>query len=104
MPTAAEVSTAFDQLDPRIQKWIWNEGWSGLRDIQEAAIPIILEGTHDVLIASPTASGKTEAAFLPIATAVASEVPERLCVLGISPLKALINDQSDRCASPSLAR
>lgn len=55
----------------------------------------ILAG-RDVVIASATASGKTEAAFLPILTRVADEVASSLSVLCVSPLKALINDQARR--------
>lgn len=88
-------SSNFDRLHPKIRKWIWDAGWSELRDAQEQAIPVILEGEKDVLIAASTASGKTEAAFLPILTALLQE-EERSAVLYISPLKALINDQWGR--------
>ncbi len=85
-------SSHFELLHPKIRKWIWDAGWSELRDVQEQAIPVILEGTRDVLIAASTASGKTEAAFLPILTALLQN-DARSVVLYISPLKALINDQ-----------
>jgi ATP-dependent Lhr-like helicase len=88
-------SSNFGRLHPKIQKWIWDAGWSELRDAQEQAIPVILEGERDVLIAASTASGKTEAAFLPILTALL-QGEERSAVLYISPLKALINDQWGR--------
>lgn len=50
-----------------------------------------------MLIAAPTAGGKTEAAFLPLASRVAS-APLRpgFSLLYVSPLKALINDQFRR--------
>ena len=35
-------STAFHRLHPRIQRWLWQQGWAELRDIQEASIPAIL--------------------------------------------------------------
>ena len=63
-----------------------------MRDIQEQAVNPILDG-RDVLISSPTASGKTEAAFLPICTDLADSASESLGIIYISPLKALINDQ-----------
>lgn len=85
-------SDSFSLLDERIQRWIWQSGWSELKDAQEQAIPIILDGRQDVIIAAATASGKTEAAFLPILTRLLSE-PEMGCALYISPIKALINDQ-----------
>ena len=52
-----------------MQRWIWDQGWSELRDIQEMAVAPIL-AREDVIISAATASGKTEAAFLPILTAV----------------------------------
>lgn len=86
------TSNSFSLLDERIQRWIWQSGWVELKDAQEQAIPVILAGETDVIIAAATASGKTEAAFLPILTRLLSE-PEMGCVVYISPLKALINDQ-----------
>lgn len=87
-----DQSSAFELLNPSVQRWIWRERWNDLQDIQEQSIAPILRG-RDVLISSPTASGKTEAAFLPICTAVADTAGDALSVIYISPLKALINDQ-----------
>src|SRR5665213_3429388 len=91
-----QASSHFHLLDKRIQHWIWREEWPGLRDIQECAIPVLLKADHDVIIAAGTASGKTEAAFLPILTHLLQHSPDFGCVLYISPLKALINDQWER--------
>ncbi|MBM3269238.1 MAG: DEAD/DEAH box helicase [Candidatus Sericytochromatia bacterium] len=93
MPAAD--STAFDLLDDRIQRWIWQR-WSGLYDIQEGAIRAILEGGTDVLISAATASGKTEAAFLPICHRLAGDARGGVRALYVGPLKALINDQFGR--------
>ena len=89
------ASSAFFLLDERIRKWIWQSGWTELRDAQERAIAPILAGDKDVIIAAATAAGKTEAAFLPILTSLLRETGP-VCVLYVSPLKALINDQWDR--------
>ena len=86
-------SQAFDRLHPKVQRWIWEQNWPELREAQEAAADPILEGNRDVIIASGTASGKTEAAFLPIGSRFASETSGQNLALYISPLKALINDQ-----------
>jgi ATP-dependent Lhr-like helicase len=59
---------AFDRLAPPLQRWLWEQGWSGLREAQAAALPLLLDGERDVVIAAATASGKTEAAFLPFLT------------------------------------
>lgn len=88
------TSSAFELLDERIQRWIWMQEWSELRDIQERSIREILGGAHDVIITAATASGKTEAAFLPVLTKLMQE--EDALVIYISPLKALINDQFGR--------
>jgi ATP-dependent helicase Lhr and Lhr-like helicase len=90
------ASTAFERLHPRLQRWLWEQGWAALRDIQEEAIPAILEGSADVVIAAATAGGKTEAAFLPVLSAIAEDFAGSIRVLYVSPLKALINDQFDR--------
>jgi ATP-dependent Lhr-like helicase len=83
-------------LDERIQRWVWAKGWTSLRDAQELAIPVLLEGQKDVIIAAATASGKTEAAFLPILSKLVRNGEEMGVALYISPLKALINDQWGR--------
>ena len=53
----------------------------------------------DVLISAATASGKTEAAFLPACTYIKQEDKTGVRILYISPLKALINDQYRRLES-----
>lgn len=92
--------TAFDLLHPRVQRWIWRQGWQELRDIQERSIPVLLAGDRDAIIAAATASGKTEAAFLPIVSRLAWRAEEARNVgvgaLYVSPLRALINDQFRR--------
>lgn len=88
-------SSSFLLLDERIQQFLWAEGWESLREAQEQAIPLILEGQRDVIVAAATAAGKTEAAFLPALTKILSS-DEQALIVYISPLKALINDQFGR--------
>ena len=38
----AKVSVSFELLDIRIRQWIWKQGWTSLKDIQENAIPFVL--------------------------------------------------------------
>jgi ATP-dependent Lhr-like helicase len=116
----AATSNAFPRLHPQLQRWVHEQGWTSLHDAQERAIGPILDGDRDVIISAATAAGKTEAAFLPICSALASAAeaaqgpppdpwlqhdpwaetnePARagIQVLYVSPLKALINDQYDR--------
>ncbi len=94
--TDAQDSMAFSLLHEKVQRWIWTQKWTELRDIQEQSIAHILPGDRDVLIAAATAGGKTEAAFLPICSQLVSVSPESIQVLYLSPLKALINDQFER--------
>jgi ATP-dependent Lhr-like helicase len=95
-PASSSESTAFGLLDKRIQRWIWSEGWTDLRDIQEQAIPSLINADQDVIISAATASGKTEAAFFPIISHLLRDDSNMGSVLYISPLKALINDQWSR--------
>ena len=83
----------FGLLHPAVQRWIRQKGWTSLRDIQAQAIDVLLRGTGDLLIAAATASGKTEAAFLPILSSLAQSPREGIRALYVGPLKALINDQ-----------
>ncbi len=92
----SQESRSFDLLHKDIRYWVWQKGWKELRDIQEKAIPVIMEANKDVIISSSTASGKTEAAFLPACSVIAEKRPVGISLLYISPLKALINDQYRR--------
>ncbi len=95
-----EPSRAYALYHPAVQRWIYNRGWDRLRDAQERAAELIMTGERDVIIASATASGKTEAALLPICSALARQhefgAGAGVAALYVSPLKALINDQYDR--------
>lgn len=87
---------AYDRLAPFIQEYIYKERWYELRDIQVAACEVIFDNDTNLLLASGTASGKTEAAFLPVLTDLYNNPSSSVGVLYISPLKALINDQFER--------
>ena len=75
-----------------------NLGWKELNPIQEKAIPSILDG-RDTLILAPTASGKTEAALIPIFSEIINKQLDPVSVLYVAPLKALINDMHNRIES-----
>lgn len=83
---------SFELLSEPIRKYIRSKRWEQLRPIQEAAILKILTTDFNYILASRTASGKTEAAFLPILSKVNFN-EAGIQVLYISPLIALINDQ-----------
>ncbi len=83
----------FKDFAPFIQEYIYSEGWQHLRQIQLDAAEAIFHSNDDILIASPTASGKTEAALFPIITEMYNKPGNGVTTLYVSPLKALINDQ-----------
>ncbi|MBR5449644.1 MAG: DEAD/DEAH box helicase [Clostridia bacterium] len=90
-----EAERVFSRFPDFIKEYIYNRGWSELRDIQLDAARVIFETDANLLLCSSTASGKTEAAFFPILSDVL-ESPEyhtSISVLYIAPLKSLINDQ-----------
>lgn len=88
--------TAINLLSHNMQKRIWDMKWEALNPIQGEAIEKIMQSDFDIIISSATASGKTEAAFLPILSLIEKTGQNNLKVLYISPLKALINNQFDR--------
>ena len=92
------MNEEYQLLDKRIQKWIFQQGWPDLREIQKKAIEPILSRKTDVIISANTAAGKTEAFFLPAYSSIVEE-KESFGILYISPLKALINDQYRRLQS-----
>jgi len=88
---------AFDLLAKPIRRLIEQRGFEAPTEPQEKTIPKILEGKN-VLLISPTATGKTEAAFLPVLNMLI-QMPERargIKVLYITPLRALNRDMLER--------
>lgn len=86
----------FNRLAPFIQDFIYQNKWEELRGIQVAACEVIFDSDENLLLSSGTASGKTEAAFLPVLTQLYENPSKSVGVMYISPLKALINDQFKR--------
>ena len=86
-----------DLIHQDLKRFMFKKGWQELKPIQEASVKPILDRNRDVIISASTASGKTEAAFLPALTGVLnSQDLSGIRILYISPLKALINDQFRR--------
>ncbi len=87
-----------EKLNPKVLRWIWQQGWSQLKPIQLNSIEPIMSGDTDVVISAATAGGKTEAAYLPILSRLLCEDSKGrgFKVLSLSPLKSLINDQTRR--------
>lgn len=82
-------------LDPDIAKW-FNSRYSSLTEPQKRAIPLIHQ-KKNVLVSSPTGTGKTLTGFLSIINelflmARAGTLEDKIYCVYISPLKALAND------------
>jgi len=86
---------SFDLLDQQIKNVLEKLNFRKPTEIQQIAIPLILEG-HNVIIISPTGTGKTEAALLPVLSMLLrlkkSSHVNGILVLYITPLRALNRD------------
>ena len=91
-----QPKNAFDLLVKPVRRLIEHRGFSKPTEPQEKTIPLILEGKN-VLLISPTATGKTEAAFLPVLSMLLQEPhTSGIKVLYITPLRALNRDMLER--------
>lgn len=86
----------FELLVKPVRRLIEQKGFPKPTEPQEKTIPKILEGKN-VLLISPTATGKTEAAVLPVLSMLlqAPKTPG-IKVLYITPLRALNRDMLER--------
>lgn len=90
-------------LNPLLAEW-FDSRFTDLTEPQSLAIPII-EGRKNVLISSPTGSGKTLTAFLSILDRLyklqkKGELEDRIYAIYVSPLKALANDINKNLLAP----
>ena len=95
---------ALSRFHPLIAEWFHVGRLGTPTDVQVQAWPAIQSGA-DVLIAAPTGSGKTFAAFLScidrlFKQALARELDDHTQVLYVSPLKALSNDIQKNLQQP----
>ena len=88
---------AFDSLVKPVRRLIEQKRFSEPTEPQQKIIPKILEGKN-VLLISPTATGKTEAAFLPVLSMLLQghQGTPGIKVLYITPLRALNRDMLER--------
>jgi ATP-dependent Lhr-like helicase len=92
-----EVSeNVFELLVKPVRRLVEQKGFPKPTEPQEKTIPKVLDGKN-VLLISPTATGKTEAAFLPVLSMLlqAPKTPG-IKVLYITPLRALNRDMLER--------
>ncbi len=86
------MSSVFRRLHPRIRDTLTGFGIVEPTPPQERVIPPILAG-ENVLLVAPTASGKTEAALLPVFDAYLREGDQRgINIIYVTPLRALNRD------------
>ena len=86
----------FDLLVKPVRRLVEQKGFPKPTEPQEQTIPKILEGKN-VLLISPTATGKTEAAFLPVLSMLLQQPKTPgIKVLYITPLRALNRDLLER--------
>ena len=91
------------RMEPLVSKW-FRERFNSLTEPQSMAIPVIYD-RKNVLISSPTGSGKTLTAFTSILNQLikySSEgiLEEKIYCVYISPLKALANDVKRNLSDP----
>src|SRR4051794_29627038 len=83
------------RLHPAVREWFLSR-FEGFTAIQKSALPHTLAG-ENTLILAPTGSGKTLAAFLSMLSSLAAEaeakgLPNSVCAVYVSSLKALDRD------------
>ena len=92
----ATSENAFEMLVKPVRRLVEQRGFSKPTEPQAKVIPKILDGKN-VLLLSPTATGKTEAAFLPILSMLLQQPKTPgIKVLYITPLRALNRDLLER--------
>ncbi|MGM0510377.1 MAG: ATP-dependent helicase, partial [Thermoplasmatota archaeon] len=90
-----EKEEVLDLMEPLIAEW-FDDKFDALTEPQGYAIPLIHE-RKNVLVSSPTGSGKTLTAFLSIINELfkldkKDELEDKIYCVYVSPLKALAND------------
>ena len=94
-PRSSSDKKILAALHPSVSAWFSSQ-FPALSDVQRRALPHTLRG-ENTLILAPTGSGKTLAAFLSVVSrlamrAASNQLPNAVCAIYVSPLKALDND------------
>jgi len=100
---AASKAEVLGLLEPLVRDWFGSK-FTGLTEPQAYAVPLI-HARKNVLVSSPTGSGKTLTAFLSIINELYSiqlrgELEDRIYCVYVSPLKALANDINRNLETP----
>lgn len=92
---AADSSGLLAGIDPRLRDAVERRGFRELTEIQRLALPV-LASDADALLLSPTGTGKTEAALLPILSRRLADPTPPISILYVTPLRALNRDLEHR--------
>jgi Lhr-like helicases len=79
-------------LDHKLVKLLPKFGYERLTEIQQKTIPKILLDNKDLLIISPTGSGKTEAVFFPLISLILKNPNKKIFAIYVTPLRSLNRD------------
>jgi ATP-dependent Lhr-like helicase len=90
-----EPTSLRDRIDPRLAEAMARRGIEEPTEIQQLAFPV-LESDADALLLSPTGTGKTEAALLPLLSRRLAEPSDPISILYVTPLRALNRDLEHR--------
>ena len=82
-------------LHPKLSEVIRKKGIETFTEPQLKVIPRVMEGKN-VLLLSPTGSGKTEAAIFPVFTHMLKSHYEKISAIYVTPLRALNRDMLSR--------
>ena len=85
-------------IDPRLSEAAARRGIREPTEIQQLALPV-LETDADALLLSPTGTGKTEAALLPLLSRRLRSPTPPIAILYVTPLRALNRDLEHRLVS-----
>jgi ATP-dependent Lhr-like helicase len=95
---ATDAPSALEGIDPRIAESVGRRGIRTYTEIQRLALPV-LSGPSDALLISPTGTGKTEAALLPLLSQRLADPTPPISILYVTPLRALNRDLEHRLLS-----
>ncbi|MEM0028829.1 MAG: DEAD/DEAH box helicase, partial [Ignisphaera sp.] len=98
-----DEEAVYSLLISPIVNW-FKSRYGSLTPPQKMAIPYIKSG-YNILVSSPTGTGKTLAVFLPIIDdlyrlALNNELKDQIYVIYVSPLRALNNDMQKNLIQP----
>ena len=93
-----DIPPPLEGIDPRLADAVGRRGIRVYTEIQRLALPVLVTGS-DALLLSPTGTGKTEAALLPLLSGRLADPSPPISLLYVTPLRALNRDLEHRLVS-----